>query len=262
MKWRNQMEHTGNNSPAAAAASMTEARRDAFSTTHWSVVLAVREGDVTGSAAALEKLCQRYWHPIYAFIRRRGSNPHEAEDLTQAFFAHLLAQETLKKVAREKRKFRTFLLAALTHFLANEWDKCQTLKRGGQRQIFSLDEARAEELYGYEPVEPATPDKLFDRRWAWLLVEAVLSQLQQEYHAANKAELFAKLEPGLTGELNPGWHAGLAAEVGMNAGAVRVALFRLRRRFGELLRGEIAQTVSSAAEVDEEIRQLFTAMSA
>ncbi len=262
MKWRDQMEHPGDNLPAAEAASITEARRSAFSTTHWSVVLAVREGDLIGSAAALEKLCQRYWYPIYAFIRRRGADAHAAEDLTQAFFAHLLDQETLKKVDREKGKFRTFLLTALTHFLANEWDRRQTLKRGGQYQIFSLDEARAEERYRHEPVEPATPEKLFDRRWACLLVDAVLVHLQQEYRAANKSELFAKLEPGLTGELSPGWHAGLAAEVGMNEGAVRVALHRLRRRFGELLRGEIAQTVSSAAEVDEEIRQLFSAISA
>ena len=136
------------------------------------------------------------------------------------------------------------------------------MKRGGQYQIFSLDEARAEARYGREPVEPATPEKFFDRRWACLLVETVLGHLQQEYHAANKVELFAKLEPGLTGELSPGWQAGLAGEVGMNEGAVRVALHRLRRRFGELLRGEIAQTVSTPAEVDEEIRQLFSAISA
>jgi RNA polymerase sigma factor (sigma-70 family) len=232
----------------------------AFSTTHWSVVLEARDGDVAGSTAALEKLCRQYWYPIYAFVRRRGSDRHEAEDLTQAFFAHLLDKETLKKVDRRKGKFRTFLLASLTNFLTNEWDKGQTLKRGGEYQIMSLHEA-AEEIYGREPVGERSPEKLFDRRWALLLAETVLAQLKVEYTAQNKAGLFARLEPGLTGELDTGWYESRAAALGMSEGAVRVALHRLRRRFGELLRAEVGQTVTSASEVDEEIRHLFASMS-
>jgi RNA polymerase sigma-70 factor (ECF subfamily) len=234
-------------------------RTGAFSTTHWSVVLTAGSGDPAHSAAALEKLCRQYWHPIYAFVRRRGADRHEAEDLTQSFFAHLLDKESLKKVDRQKGKFRTFLLASLTNFLANEWDKRRTLKRGGEYQIMPLHEV-AEEMYKCEPTGSATPEKLFDRRWALLLVEAVRTRLKAEYLAQKKVELFAKLESGLTGELSAGWYGNVAVELGMSEGATRVALHRLRRRFGDLLREEVAQTVGSNAEVDEEIRHLFAVM--
>jgi len=254
--------------PAEDLSSATEPARAAdggngtFATTHWSVVLALGASDPTRATAALEILCRRYWYPIYAFVRRRGADAHEAEDLTQAFFAQLIEQDVFQKADRQKGKFRTFLLAALTHFLANEWDKRRTLKRGGGHQFISLDEAAAEKSYQLEPVEPATPEKLFDRRWALLLMEATLERLKQEYAAGNKADLFAKLEPGLTDDFSAGGHASVAAVLGMNEGAVRVALHRLRRRFGELLRGEVAQTVTGPAEVDDEIRQLFSAISA
>jgi RNA polymerase sigma factor (sigma-70 family) len=254
------MARSDDNSSAAESLRRKESRHGAFATTHWSVVLEAGRGDITRSAAALEQLCQRYWHPIYAFIRRRGSGRPEAEDLTQAFFEHLLDKETLKKVDPSKGKFRTFLLASLTHFLANDWDKRQAWKRGGRLKIISLDEA-AEELYGREAVEKASPEKLFDRRWAALLVTNVLAELKQEYSDEKKAALFARLEPALTGELPPGWHAASAQALDMGEGAVRVAFHRLRRRFGELLRREIAQTVTNAAEVDEELRQLFSVMS-
>lgn len=238
-----------------------DARKAAsFSTTHWSVVLEAGQGDIAKSTAALEKLCRQYWYPIYAFVRRRGSDRHEAEDLTQAFFAHLLDKETLKKVDRRKGKFRTFLLASLTNFLANEWDKRQTLKRGGEYQIMSLHEV-AEEMYGREPAAERAPEKLFDRRWALLVTETVLAQLKSEYAAQNKSNVFVQLEPGLTGELDAGWYQARAAALNMNEGAVRVALHRLRRRFGELLRAEIGQTVTNPQEVDEEIRHLFASMS-
>jgi RNA polymerase sigma-70 factor (ECF subfamily) len=154
------------------------------------------------------------------------------------------------------------LLSSLTKYLSNEWDKGQTLKRGGRRQIISLDEAAAEELYSLEPVEPSSPEKLFDRRWAVTLVNGVLARLREEYRAAGKADLWARLEPGLTQEAAPGSYADWAAALNLTEGAVRVALHRLRRRYGELLREEIAQTVASPAEVDEEIRHLFAAISA
>ena len=161
---------------------MTEAagaRAGDFTTTHWSVVVAAG-GSLAGAAAALEQVCGGYWYPIYAFIRRRGSDHHQAEDLTQAFFAHLLESEALRKADRNRGKFRTFLLAALTHFLANEWDKQQTLKRGGRRQFVSLDETVAEDRYRQEPVEALTPEKLFERRWALALLEQVLARLGQD----------------------------------------------------------------------------------
>jgi RNA polymerase sigma-70 factor (ECF subfamily) len=215
--------------------------------------------DYSRAALALERLCTRYWYPVYVFIRRRGSEHHAAEDLTQAFFTHLLEKETLKKVDRQKGKFRSFLLTAATNFLTNEWDKRQTLKRGGQNQIISLDDT-AEELYSHEPVELLTPEKLFERRWAFTLMNQVLARLKEEYIATDKAELFAQLEPGLTDGVNPGLYADWAAALDMSEGAVRVAVHRLRRRFGELLRSEIAHTVATPAEVDEEIRHLFAAI--
>ena len=256
------MEKPGNHSPATDLPSSGQDKAAAFATTHWSVVLTAGRDDPAGAAAALEQLCRKYWFPIYAFVRRRGSSQQEAEDLTQGFFAHLLEMETLKKADRGKGKFRTFLLAALTKFLSNEWDKRRTLKRGGRNQILSLDEMAAEELYRLEPVEPASPEKLFDRRWAATLVEGVLTRLREEYRARGKLELLAQLEPGLTQEAAPGGYAQWSGTLGLSEGAVRVALHRLRRRFGELLREEIAQTVTGPAEVDEEIRQLFQAISA
>jgi RNA polymerase sigma-70 factor (ECF subfamily) len=158
-----------------------------FSTTNWSVVLEAGRTDVARAAVALERLCHKYWHPIYVFVRRRGSDHHEAEDLTQAFFAYLLEKETLKAVDRRKGKFRTFLLVSLTNFLLNEWDRRQTLKRGGQREIISLDEMAAGKLYSQEPVEQFSPEKLFERRWAITIIEQVLARLKSEFAAAGKA---------------------------------------------------------------------------
>jgi RNA polymerase sigma factor (sigma-70 family) len=231
-----------------------------FTTTNWSVVLVAGKTDYGRAADAMEKLCVRYWYPLYAFVRRRGSDEHEAKDLTQAFFAHLLENESLKKVDRQKGKFRSFLLAAATNFLANEWDKRQSLKRGGQYRVISLDDADAEERYRHEPAAPLTPENLYDRRWAFTLLNAVLARLKEEYIATNKAELFAKLEPRLVDAVNPGSYAEWAAGLNMSESAVRVAVHRLRRRFGELLRGEIADTVATPAEVDEELRHLFAAI--
>jgi len=239
---------------------MKETQNGAFSTTQWSVVLSAGNGDLPAAATALEQLCAKYWYPIYAFVRRRGADVHAAEDLTQAFFARLLEKEMLKQVDRQKGKFRSFLLASLTNFLNNEWAKQQTLKRGGQRQIISLDETAAEECYRLEPVDAVTPEKLFERRWALTLLEQVLDGLKREYTAGGKAELFASLEPLITGEVTVGRYAELAAALDMKPEAVRVAVSRTRHRFGELLRHEIAQTVSTPAEVDEEIRHLFAAI--
>jgi RNA polymerase sigma factor (sigma-70 family) len=231
-----------------------------FSTTHWSVVLGAGQDNPAGAAVALERLCGIYWYPVYAFIRRRGSGQHDAEDLTQGFFAHLLEKDTLKKLDRQKGKFRSFILAALTNFLNNEWDKRQTLKRGGKIQMVSLDETRAEEIYLHEPVDALTPEKLFERRWARAVVERVLARLKQEYATAKKSKLFEKLEPGLTREVKQEALEEWAVALDMTEGAVKASLHRLRRHYGELLRGEIAQTVSTPEDLDEEIRHLCVAM--
>jgi RNA polymerase sigma-70 factor (ECF subfamily) len=224
-------------------------------------VVAAGGSDPNRAAAALEQLCRKYWYPIYAFIRRRGSNREHAEDLTQAFFAYLLEKEALKRVDQQKGRFRSFLLASLTNFLANEWDKQRTLKRGGQHQIVSLDEAQAEEIYSREPIDALTPERLFERRWAFILLSQVLARLEQEHASGDRTQLFMRLRPALTEEMNAGWHAKCAGELGMTEGAIRVALHRLRRRFGELLRSEIAQTVAQPEDVDDEIRHLFAAFS-
>jgi RNA polymerase sigma factor (sigma-70 family) len=236
-------------------------RKDIFATTQWSVVLDAGTHEFGKAAAALQWLCSAYWYPIYAFIRRRGADFHEAEDLTQAFFAFLLEGQILKKADQNKGRFRSFLLAALNNFLNNEWDKRQTLKRGGHRKIISLDEQTAEERYRTEPAGDLTPEKLFDRRWSSMLVEKVLAQLREEYASANNASLLARLEPSLTQDVTPGFYVQLGAEFDMNAGTVKVALHRLRRRFGELLRREVGHTVANAAALDEEIRYLFSALS-
>ncbi|MGA2246262.1 MAG: sigma-70 family RNA polymerase sigma factor [Verrucomicrobiota bacterium] len=241
--------------------SPASGRQDVFVTTLWSDVLAAGNDDFGKSAAALHRLCSAYWYPIYAYIRRRGSDAHEAEDLTQSFFAYLLEGQVLKKADQHKGRFRSFLLAAVSNFLNNEWDKRQTLKRGGQRQIISLDEATAEGLYRSEPAGNLTPEKLFDRQWAAMLVEKVLVLLREEYAAANNAGLLARLEPLLTQEIPPGLYTRLAGEFSMNEGAVKVALHRLRRRFGELLRREVGCTVADATSLEEEIRYLFSAIS-
>jgi DNA-directed RNA polymerase specialized sigma24 family protein len=232
-----------------------------FTTTHWSVVLGAADGDSLNARAALEQLCGKYWYPLYAFVRRRGWDPHDAADLTQAFFAFLLEKETLKRADRERGRFRSFLLAALDNFLNNEHHKQHAIKRGGRCPLVSLDASAAEEKYCVEATDSLTPEKLFERRWTTTLLEQVLARLKQEFVAGGKARLFETLEPGLTGELAEGAYAQWSMKLGMSPGAVKVALHRLRRRFGEALRHEIAHTVADPAEVDEEIRHLFTALS-
>ena len=232
----------------------------AFTTTQWSEVVDARQTDPERARAALENLCSRYWYPLYAFVRRRGQGPHDAEDLTQSFFAHLLSHDALRSVDPAKGLFRTFLLSSLVNFLNDQHDRHQALKRGGGKQIVSWDALTAEELYKHEPAEGLTPEKLFERRWALTLIEQVLSRLRQEYDASGKIELFRQLEGCLTGGVGLGFYEETARLLDMNEGAVRVALHRLRRRLGELLRSEIAHTVTRPEQVDDEIRYLFAAM--
>jgi RNA polymerase sigma factor (sigma-70 family) len=232
-----------------------------FRTTHWSAVLAAREQCSPQAEAALAELCQTYWYPLYAYIRRRGHNPTDAEDLTQGFFARLLEKNYIGDVTPGVGRFRSFLLASLKHFLANEWDRAQTGKRGGGRVIFSLDDQEAETRYQFEPVEKVTPETLFEQRWALTLLERVLSRLRAEFVATEKAELFDHLKTFLlAGE--PGCsYAEIAARTGLKEGAVKVGVHRLRRRYGELLRVEIGHTVRDPREIEDEVRHLISMLS-
>jgi RNA polymerase sigma-70 factor (ECF subfamily) len=235
---------------------------DIFATTHWTVVLAAGKRSTPQSAAALEQLCKTYWFPLYAYVRRRGHTKEDAEDLTQAFFARLLEKNFLEHVASEKGKFRAFLLAALKHFLVNEWDKSQTQKRGGGAVPLSLDWQTADTKFQVAATNEPSPDKVFDREWAVTLLAKVIERLQNECTADGKSKLFEQLKIFLTaakGELS---HADAAQNLGMDETAVRVAVHRLRKRYRELLRDEIAQTLADPVTVEEEIRALFGAFSA
>ena len=232
-----------------------------FPTTEWTKVLKAVRNDSTEAMQALERLCQTYWYPLYAFVRRRGYDSHAAEDLTQDFFAHLFEQDALKKLDRESGRFRSFLLAAVNHFIINDWKKRQTQKRGGARQIISWDEMDAEERYQKEPADLASPERLFEQRWAFTLIELVLERLRREYDSSGKMELFICLEPHLTDEPPAGFYANAAVQLNMTEGALKTALHRFRRHFGTLLRQQIAQTVGSPEMIEDEIRSLFAAIS-
>ena len=235
-----------------------EARQ--FATTHWSVVLAAGRGDGTRSQEALDKLCQTYWYPLYAFVRRQGYGPEDAQDLTQGFFAHLLEHHALAKADQTKGKFRTFLLASLRHFLANERDRARTQKRGGGSVLIALDPAVAESRFGLEAALEASADKLFERNWALALMEGGLERLRAEQAAAGKRKQFEQLRDSLMADPDAPAYAALAAQLGASEPSVRITVHRLRRRYRELLREAIAQTVSSPEEVEEEIRNLFAAL--
>jgi RNA polymerase sigma factor (sigma-70 family) len=229
-----------------------------FVTTRWTIVLTAGRTDTTQAQAALEKLCQTYWYPIYAYVRRQGHSPEDAQDLTQEFFARLIAKNYVRDVDPSKGKFRSFLLASLKHFLANEWDKSRAQKRGGGQTIVSLD---AETRYRLEPADVVSADKIFDRRWALTLLDEVLKRLRDEYAADGKARLFEQLKETLTGERSTTPYAKLGDRLGMTEGAVKVAVHRLRQRYRETLRAEIAETVSGPEEVEEELRHLYVALS-
>jgi RNA polymerase sigma-70 factor (ECF subfamily) len=231
-----------------------------FATTHWSLVLAARDLAAPQGREALAGLCRTYWYPLYAFVRRQGYPREQAQDLTQEFFARLLEPGSLQGVDRAKGKFRSFLLASCKHFLANERDRARAAKRGGGRAVLPMDFDAAEARYHREPESNLTPEKLFERRWALALLDQVLARLREESVRAGKGELFETLKLALTGEKTPARHAQLGQALGMSPGAVKVAVHRLRRRYRELLREEIAHTLDEPAQVEEEIRDLFAAL--
>jgi RNA polymerase sigma-70 factor (ECF subfamily) len=231
-----------------------------FALTHWSVVLAAGRSQSTHARAALEELCRTYWHPIYTFIRRDGHSPHDAQDLTQEFFARLLEKRFLEAVDPAKGRFRSFLLASVKHFLANEWDKATAQRRGGGKRPLPIDSRRAETSYELDLVENLSPDKAFERRWALTLLQQVLGRLRNEYLAEGKKDQFEELKSTLTGERRSIGYAEIAARLHTTEGAVKVAVHRMRQRYRQLLRDEIAHTVSTPQEIENEIRALFGAL--
>jgi len=236
--------------------AQTGAAPSLFLTTHWSVVLAAKDKSSPESAAALEVLCRAYWYPLYAFVRRQGHSPSDAQDLTQEFFARLLAKEYLRAVDREKGRFRTFLRVALRRFLANEWDRARRLKRGGGHTPLPLDTTAAEHRYQGEGDETLPPDRLYERRWARTLLEEALGRLRAEYAAAGKTVEFDQLKGALTAERGSIAYRDLAAALDLSEGAARVAVHRLRKRFREAFRATVAETVSTPEEVEDELRYL------
>lgn len=228
-----------------------------FATTKWTVIHAAGRSATPESDQALAELCAAYWDPLYAFVRRKGHQPAEAQDLTQAFFAELLEKNRLQLADPSRGRFRSFLLSALTHFLANQARDARALKRGGGRMPLSLDFERGEERYSREPVHELTPERVFERRWAATLLDHTVQQLRAEYESAGKLDLFAALSPHLGGDAGEAY-AAIAERMGMTEGAVKVAVHRLRKRCKELLRAQIAQTVASEEHIDDELRELFS----
>jgi RNA polymerase sigma-70 factor (ECF subfamily) len=233
-----------------------------FASTHWSVVLAAGQLDSPQSSQALGTLCQVYWYPLYAYARRRLGRVDEARDSTQGFFAEFLEKEYLQAADPGRGKFRAFLLTAFKHYLAREQDRALALKRGGGRRSLSLDFRSGETRYLLEPADLATPENIYERRWALTLLEQSLTQLRQEFNSAGKQVLFERLKDSLTGDGTSAGYAKLAQDLDMTEQAVKVAVHRLRRRYREVLRGAIAQTVASPDEVDAELRDLFAAVRA
>jgi len=232
-----------------------------FATTRWTVVMQAGT-DSPSARQALETLCRNYWYPLYAYVRRQGRGPHDAQDFTQGFFARLLEKNYLADVQREKGRFRSFLLASLKHFLANEWDRERALKRGGGQRLIALDDDSAESRYRQEPKDELSADKIYERRWALTLLDQVLSRLQSEFEADGRLNEFEVLKQYLSAGRTSVSYALAAENLETTEGAVKVAVHRLRKRYRDLLRAEIGQTVATASEIEAEIRYLFTALSA
>lgn len=228
----------------------------AFCTTRWSVVLQAGRSEEERATEALEQLCRTYWYPLYAYVRRRGYAPADAQDLTQGFFASLLERRDLAGVAPEKGRFRTFLLSALGHYLANEWRRGQRQKRGAGQATGSFDALPAEEQYRAEPAAPEAPEAMYDQRWAWTVLEQAKDRLRDDYARGGRGDLFGALEPLLSGDTAGRSRAEMASELGIGLGALDVAVHRLRRRYGKCIRAIIAETVCDPEEVDAEIRHL------
>jgi RNA polymerase sigma factor (sigma-70 family) len=232
-----------------------------FPTTHWSLVLSAGEGGSPHAEEALERLCRSYWYPLYAYVRRRGRAVEEAQDLTQEFFARLLRHEYLGLADPGRGRFRTFLLSALQRFLINEWEKGRAAKRGNGQPMISWDQQQAESRFLNEPADLSTPEKAFEKRWAVTVLERVLTELRKEFAINGKGQQFEQLKILLWGESGSPPQAQVAAHLGLTEGALKVALHRMRQRFRELLRSEVAHTVPSPEDVEDELRHLVAVIS-
>ncbi len=232
---------------------MSKAR---FATTHWSVVLSAGDRADTQYEYALQTLCRIYWYPLYAYARHRGYQASDAEDLIQSFFARLLEKDILARITRDKGKFRSFLLTALNHFRIDEWKQARTEKRGAERTIISLEMEQAEERYRHEPVDTTTPETLFEQNWAVTLLNTVFDQLQQEQVEAGRGERFERLKFCLTGQRSAVPYTALAEKLTISEAALKVQVHRLRKRYRELLHQEVAHTVSSPEDIEEEMQHL------
>ncbi len=245
------------------SAPSTQNGAAAFTTTHWSVVLAA-QGPSPAAEEALEKLCRTYWRPIYGFVRRQGVGPEEAKDLTQGFFALLLERRDLNAVRQEKGRLRSYLLTSLKHFLTNERNRAMAIKRGEGQRLIPLEDLRERERVGFEPAETLAADQIYERRWALSVLDQTLARLGDEYRAAGptSAGLFDHLEKSLTDEPDRASPADTAQEFGMTPGAVRQASYRLRQRYRQVLREEIAHTVMLPGDIDDELRHLIAVLRA
>jgi DNA-directed RNA polymerase specialized sigma24 family protein len=232
-----------------------------FATTQWSLVLAARDKGSPKAEGALADLCGAYWFPIYAFVRRHTLSVAEAEDLTQGFFTRLLEKDYLKDVDREKGRFRSFLLVACKHHMANERDHARAIKRGGGRPLLSLDAEAAEDRYALEPSHSLTPERAYERQWALTLLARVLARLRNEFVEDGRESTFESLKAFLTGESASAPYHALAVEMATTEGAVKVAVHRLRRRYRDLIRAEISATVDGEKAIDDEVRHLLAALS-
>ena len=233
-----------------------------FATTRWSVVLAAGHGDTSHAHDALAHLCRSYWYPLYAYARRRGQSPHDAQDLTQEFFARLLQGNWVAQADRQRGRFRTFLLSAMQHFMANEWNKARAQKRGGTQPVLSLNDDSAEQRYQLEPAEKSTPETLFERGWALSLLNDVLRRMEEEYRRDGKSAWMEAMRPALTADRDSIGYADIAQKLGMTEAAARVAVHRLRQRYRRLIQAEVANTVASPDEVEAEMRHLFQVLTA
>ncbi len=246
---------------STANSSETVRPKHYFATTRWSMVLKAGKGsDTTASSTALANLCQIYWYPLYAYVRRRGHSAEDAQDLTQAFFEQLLERRSLANADPNLGRFRSYILGAMNHFLNNEWKQARAKKRGGDCQLISLDLIAAEERFDLEPVDNAAPDKAFEKQWALTLLSEVLNRLEAEYQSQNRAELFSVIKQTLAGSRESQPYEELAEKLGMNENALKVAVHRLRKRYRELIRAEIASTLDESQEVDSEMRHLFSVL--
>lgn len=231
-----------------------------FAATRWSMVLAAGHRSSPDSRRALESLCQLYWYPLYTYVRRRVPDAHEAQDLTQSFFASLLERNALEAADRERGRFRSFVLTAFKHFLADEWDKAKAQKRGGGRHAISLNLESGESRYALEPADGLTPERLYEKQWALTFLDHVLNRLREEFVAKGKGKQFQALKPFLVGEMEPNSYEIAARVLGISESAAKVAAHRARRRYREILRAEIAETVAGPQELDDEIRHLRGAL--